>query len=163
MNTAGETSSPVDLSLCDDNRRTKRSDCFDFHRNFYPGSSKSVWHLCRLPCFCKFVHRSSVTRFKEMLLVKEKSLCYVWQTFEDFKHEKEAAGLLNDCISHRQGLTLPTDLSENWLKSASRSHIRRPLRAAFAEYTGPIPFFVVPRLVGQQDRTEEQDGEKSWR
>lgn len=34
------------------------------------------------------------------------------------------------------------------MKSDSRSHIRRPLRAAFAEYTGPIPFFVVPKLGG---------------
>lgn len=88
------------------------------------------------------------------------NLCYIWQTFEDFNHEKEATGFLNNCISHRQRLTIQTDLSENWLKSANRSHIRRPLRAAFAEYTGPIPFFVVPRLVGQQQTTEEQDGGK---
>lgn len=43
------------------------------------------------------------------------------------------------------------------MKSANRSHILRPLRAAFAEYTGPIPFFVVPRLDGHQERRE---GEK---
>lgn len=39
-----------------------------------------------------------------------------------------------------------TDLSENCVKSASKSHILSPERAALAEYTGPIPFFVVPRL-----------------
>lgn len=37
-------------------------------------------------------------------------------------------------------------LSENCVKSDMRSHILSPLRAALAEYTGPIPFFVVPRL-----------------
>lgn len=45
------------------------------------------------------------------------------------------------------------------MKSANRSHILRPLRAAFAEYTGPIPFFVVPRLGevkrgGREKKTE---------
>lgn len=37
-------------------------------------------------------------------------------------------------------------LSENSSKSETRSHILSPLRAAFEEYTGPIPFFVVPKL-----------------
>lgn len=37
-------------------------------------------------------------------------------------------------------------LSENSSKSETRSHILRPLRAAFEEYTGPIPFLVVPKL-----------------
>lgn len=65
----------------------------------------------------------------------------------------------NNDVIHRtsliQVLILGTDLSENWVKSASRSHILRPLRAAFAEYTGPIPFFVVPRLGGWGKKIQE--------
>lgn len=72
---------------------------------------------------------------------------------------KRPQGFKQMHLSER-GLTFQTDLSENWSKSASRSHIRRPLRAAFAEYTGPIPFFVVPRLIGRQEKTEEQDAGK---
>lgn len=47
--------------------------------------------------------------------------------------------------------------SENWLKSDSRSHILRPLRAAFAEYTGPMPFFVVPKLEEAKGAGEEKE------
>lgn len=54
----------------------------------------------------------------------------------------------SDAAAHR---------SENWPKSDSRSHIRRPLRAAFAEYTGPMPFFVVPKLGGAEGQRKEEE------
>lgn len=160
---------------------TKRSDRFDVHQYSHNRQQLCCWLRFRgtklffldfwlsttVLHFHNYAHYSFVTGvqnaqshiFKKSL----QSLCYVWQTLENFICEKEAAGFLNHCITHRQGLTLQTDLSENWLKSASRSHIRRPLRAAFAEYTGPIPFFVVPRLVGRHKRTEEQDVGKDRR
>lgn len=36
---------------------------------------------------------------------------------------------------------------EKSLKSAKRSHTRRPVREALLEYAGPIPFLVVPMLL----------------
>lgn len=88
------------------------------------------------------------------------------KTLSRFHYDKDAAGHWKNSISQRQilkpQLITGTHLSENWVKSAKRSHIRRPLRAAFAEYTGPIPFFVVPRLDGHQERTEAGEEKKSW-
>lgn len=87
------------------------------------------------------------------------------KTLSRFHYDKDAAGHSKNSISQRQilkpQLIIGTHLSENWVKSAKRSHIRRPLRAAFAEYTGPIPFFVVPRLDGHQDREGGEGKKKS--
>lgn len=40
----------------------------------------------------------------------------------------------------------PLYLMEKSLKSARRSHTRRPVRDALLEYAGPMPFLVVPML-----------------
>lgn len=49
-------------------------------------------------------------------------------------------------------------LSEKPSKSETRSHIRSPLRAALEEYTGPMPFFVVPKLKNKPKQASSYRG-----
>lgn len=92
------------LTLGDNSRMTEGSDCFDLIVLCIFGLSHLYCALFSQFCTLHFCHsRSKFTKtylneISLKLLVKVTRLCDVWQTWEDFIREKEAAGFSNKCI-----------------------------------------------------------------